>query len=156
MDSVERRLREMKAVHLDRREAAMAPPIRSVRECLDQMRTARTDAVMIVEEGMIVGIFTERDVLNKIVLEPGASGRPVREFMTPDPVVLTPEDSLAKAIHFMHRHGFRHVPLVDESGTPIGILGHMDIVRFLANEYADKVLNLPPVPDQVMYTPEGG
>ncbi len=156
MDSVERRLKEMKAVHLDLAEVTTAPPIRSVRECLEAMRASGNDAVLVVEGGRLVGIFTERDVLDKVVLQAGAAGRPVREFMTKEPMTIGRDESLAKAIHYMHRHGFRHVPIVDDGGRPVGLVGQMDVVRFLAGEYADKVLNLPPVPGQVMHTPEGG
>lgn len=156
MDSVERRLKEMKAVHLDLAEVTTAPPIRSVRECLEAMRAADANAVLVVDGGRLVGIFTERDVLDKIALDPAAAGRPVKDFMTKEPMTIGRDDSLAKAIHYMHRHGFRHVPIVDDGGRPVGLVGQMDVVRFLAGEYAATVLNLPPVPTQVMHTPEGG
>ena len=48
----------------------------------------------------------------------GLSASAVREFMTPDPVVLRPDDTLAVAIHKMAVGGFRHIPVVDAAGRP--------------------------------------
>lgn len=156
MDPVERRVKQMRAVHLERKGMVVAPPAWPVRRAIDALRAARADCVLVVDDARLVGIFTERDVLKKVVLEKGACDRPVRDFMTPDPRTIDESATVARAIHEMHQHGFRHLPIVDARKNPVGVVGQMDIVRFLAGEYADKVLNLPPVPDQVPAAPDGG
>ena len=54
----------------------------------------------------------------------------VRDFMTPDPVVLRPEDTIAVAIHKMAVGEFRHIPIV-EDGRPIGVVAAADVFRHL-------------------------
>jgi CBS domain-containing protein len=56
----------------------------------------------------------------------------VRDFMTPDPVVLRPDDTLAVAIHKMAVGGFRHIPVVDASGRPTAVVSAADVFRHLA------------------------
>lgn len=156
MDPVERRLKELRVHHIDLRPPVTIPVDRTVRQAIEGMRQERSHALLVTESEKLVGIFTERDLLDRVVLHPETLEQAVKEVMTPDPMTLTTDDSLAKAIHLMHRYAFRHVPIVDDQGHPTAIVGHMDIVKFLADEYADSVLNLPPQPDQVMQTEEGG
>ena len=158
MDPVERRLKEIKVLHIDLRPLVTATVSSTVRQAIEQMRAEKPHVLLLVDgpDEHLAGIFTERDILDRVVLDPSNYDRPVKDFMTPDPITLTAEETLAKAVHLMHRYGFRRVPIVDAEGRPAKIVGQMDIVKFLADEYADTVLNLPPQPDQVMQTPEGG
>ncbi|HEY3524300.1 MAG TPA: CBS domain-containing protein [Candidatus Limnocylindrales bacterium] len=92
---------------------------------LSRMRDAAADCVLVLNGDRLVGIFTERDAVLKL------SGKPLRAFdvgevMTPDPVVLRPDDSLAVAIHKMAVGGFRHIPVVD-GDRPLGVVGAKDV-----------------------------
>ncbi len=53
----------------------------------------------------------------------------VRELMTPGPVTLAPDDRLTDAEELMGLRGFRHIPVIDESGLLVGIISHIDLVR---------------------------
>ena len=77
----------------------------------------------------LVGIFTDRDAAVKAVDKRLGLFR-VRDFMTPDPVVLRREDTLAVAIHKMAVGEFRHIPIVDD-GRPIGVVSAADVFRHL-------------------------
>ena len=97
---------------------------------IERMRREGIDCLLVVEHGALVGIFTDRDAVVKIgttVDDP----RPLREVMTPDPVVLQHDDPVAVAIHKMAIGEFRHVPIVD-SGTPVAIVSAKDVFRHLA------------------------
>ena len=100
----------------------IAPPEATVSEVSVMMARKNAGAVMVVEAERLVGIFTERDALFRVI----ALGRDARttrlaEVMTPDPKTLDPNKSFGYALLMMHENGFRHVPVI-ENGKPIGIV----------------------------------
>jgi len=94
-----------------------------------RMHEDGSDCLLVVDDGHLVGIFTDRDAVVKAV-DKRLGLYKVRDFMTPDPVVLRKEDTLAVAIHKMAVGGFRHIPVVD-GGRPIGVVAAADIFRHL-------------------------
>lgn len=82
-----------------------------------------------VETDRLVGILTERDIVLKLAGRPLAGIR-VRDVMTPDPVVLRGDDTIAVAIHKMALGGFRHIPLVS-GGRATGIVSARDLSHHL-------------------------
>ena len=82
-----------------------------------------------VESDRLVGILTERDVVLKLAGRP-LTGVRVRDVMTPDPVVLRGDDTVAVAIHKMALGGFRHIPLVS-AGRATGIISARDLSHHL-------------------------
>jgi CBS domain-containing protein len=108
------------------------------------MREHHVGCVLAVEADRLVGILTERDLLLK--LETADLSRPVRELMTPDPEVLQPDDPIVYALHRMAVGGYRHVPLVDGAGRPVGILSVKEIVHYVVSFFVSDVLTLPPDP----------
>jgi len=98
-----------------------------------RMQQAEVDCVLVMSEARLVGIFTDRDAVLK------AAGKPleafqVRDFMTPDPVVLRHDDPIAVAIHKMAVGGFRHIPIV-EDGRPMGVVTARDVFHHLAEAF---------------------
>lgn len=152
---VEAVLKRMKAAHLDLSVPVTLPPETPVRACLERMGEAKASCVLLVSDEKLVGIFTERDVLNKVVGVEEAADRPVSDFMTAEPNVIEKRDTVARAVNFMHHGKYRHLPIVEE-GRLVGLVEMVDIVKFLADQYADTVFNIPPSPDQILATPEGG
>ena len=121
------------------------------------MKEYRVGCVLVEDSGKLIGIFTERDILTKLV---GTGYDPatirVDGAMTRNPETLTPEDPIAFALQRMSVGGFRHVPLVDPSGRPVGILSVKDIVDYLAEHFPAEILNIPPEPGRQPRVPEGG
>jgi len=76
----------------------------------------------------------------------GDEERPVRDFMTPDPEVLSPDDPIVYALKQDDVGGFRHVPLVGEAGQPVGVVSVKDIVDYIADFFPNDVLTVPPDP----------
>lgn len=97
------------------------------------MKSKKVGSVVVVNpDRTIAGIFTERDCLMKIAgNEREFEGRPIREFMTPDPFRELPEVSIAYALNIMANGGFRHVPIVDQDDIPIGIISVKDVVQHI-------------------------
>ncbi len=120
--------------HLD--ELGAPPPLTVAPDTtldvvVERMREAAADCVLVMADDRLVGIFTDRDAVVKAAGTPLASGK-VRDFMTPDPVVLRHDDPIAIAIHKMAVGGFRHIPILD--GTrPTGVVTARDVFHHLAS-----------------------
>jgi len=71
-------------------------------------------AVPVLEDGLLVGIFSERDLMKKVVVEGrDASRTRVGDVMTPDPLTVAPSEELEACMLLMRQHGFRHLPISD-------------------------------------------
>ncbi|MBS0542940.1 MAG: CBS domain-containing protein [Proteobacteria bacterium] len=98
----------------------------SVREASMRMAAERVGSVMIVESGKLVGIFTERDALFRVLAAGLAPDRTrLADVMTPNPQTITPDRPLVHAMHLMTEGGFRHVPVVID-GRPVGMVSARD------------------------------
>jgi CBS domain-containing protein len=140
---------------LDLKEFVTVDETTPVSEVLRAMRTHDTSTTLVTREGRLTGIFTERDVLKKVVPDPEALGRPIRELMTPEPVVVRPQDTILAALRMMNEGRFRDLPVVDATGRIVGNLTDNAIVRQMGDRLQAEVLNLPPDPNQVPKTVEG-
>ena len=100
--------------------------------------------VLVVDDDRLTGILTERDLLLK--MEGADLAESVARFMTPDPETLQLDDPIVWALNRMAVGGYRHVPLVDDEGRPVGILSVKDIVHYIVALFPNEVLTLPPDP----------
>jgi CBS domain-containing protein len=108
-----------------------------VREVLRLMVDNKVGCVMVVDQGQTVGIFTERDALLKLGEDPAEwSAKPISDFMTQNVQSLPPTAKIAFAVHRMDQGGYRHVPVMDENGKPVGVFSVRDILRYLTNKMA--------------------
>lgn len=101
-------------------------------------------------------MFTEVDLVRKILGKKVNWNAPLKEFMTPNPITLNVKDPVGKAIDIMGEQRFYHIPLVDDKGELVNVISVRTLIRFLAGFYPTEVYNLPPEIDQIMRTPEGG
>src|SRR5688572_28235082 len=92
-----------------------------VADAVRLMREKRVGCVLVCEQRRIVGIFTERDLLRRVLAPGKALTTPIEECMTPDPVTVHPKDSIGCAIKRMQKGGYRHLPVVIDE-KPVGIL----------------------------------
>jgi len=98
----------------------------NVNEAAGLMKRTNVGAIMVVESGRLVGIFTERDALFRVIAEgrePHATR--IAEVMTRNPQTIDPDKPLGHALHMMYEGGFRHVPVV-ENGRPLGMVSARD------------------------------
>jgi CBS domain-containing protein len=103
-----------------------APAGMTVREAALLMKQHRIGAMMVVEHGRLVGVFTERDALNRVVAEGrDASATKLSDVMTANPRTVSPGALFSEALELMHDNRFRHVPVV-EDGKPIGMVSVRD------------------------------
>jgi CBS domain-containing protein len=98
-------------------------------DAVKQMQEAAAGCLVVVDNGSIRGVLSERDLVMKLD-DANVDGMTVADLMTPDPVVLRPDDSIAVAINKMAVGGFRHIPLVVD-GRTTGIVSARDIFRHI-------------------------
>jgi CBS domain-containing protein len=127
-------------------EPIRLPPDASVAEAVTRMVDNHRAGVVIVDPaGRLIGIFTERDLLTRVVRQGRELGRTrLTEVMTADPEALAPDDRICFAINRMHNAGYRTVPLVDGDHRPIGVVTVNDVVGWLARVFPEAILNLRP------------
>jgi CBS domain-containing protein len=124
---------------MERKKFITAAPDTSVSQAARLMATKDAGAVLVVENHQLVGIFTERDVVFRVIalgLDPKETR--LNQVMTADPKTLGPNQSYGHALVIMQENGFRHVPVVDEN-LPIGIISSRnamdpDLEEFVADQ----------------------
>jgi CBS domain-containing protein len=107
---------------MEKKKLLTAPPGTTVNQAAKLMAGKNVGAIMVVEDEKLVGIFTERDALVRVI----ARGRDIKttllsEVMTADPQTVDPGKSYGSALLMMHENGYRHVPVV-ENDKVIGIV----------------------------------
>jgi CBS domain-containing protein len=151
--AIESELQEIRGALFDDTVALLGPaePVclresASAQEAIEGMLAGRQAGVLVVDAaGRLTGIFTERDVLTRVV----GQGRDPRQtalasVMTRDPEALGPGARVAYAVHSMSVAGYRTVPLVDAERRPVGVVTVSHVIRWLAGLFPEAVLNLPP------------
>ena len=126
----------------------------TVGEAMQLLRAQRTGAVLICEGTKLVGILTERDAL-KLMAGGADMGQSVRTVMTKDPATIPASATVAEAIRTMAEGGYRHLPMVDPSGRPTGVVAVHGIVHYLVDHFPNTVYNLPPDPKATTKDREG-
>ena len=90
------------------------------------MKEQRIGAILVIHEGRLAGIFTERDALFRVIAEGRDPAKTrVGEVMTANPRTIAPDRPFGHALHLMYEGGFRHVPVVD-NGRPLGVVSSRD------------------------------
>ena len=154
--SIETDLQEENIGRLDLSGYASVQKGTVIREVLDIMRNQRVSANFEEDEsGKLAGIFTERDVQNKVVDAPATWKETVETAMTPSPETLGCEEPVGHALRLMNAGHYRNVPILAEDGSVAGNLSQHAIIQFLTDRFPTEIYNLPPDPEIVARTREG-
>jgi CBS domain-containing protein len=96
-------------------------------------------AVPVLQDGILTGIFSERDLMSRVVVGGKDPARtPISEVMTEDPLTVAPDDQLETCMTLMKRHGFRHLPVC--AGRELkGVVSLRDIILHDLDEKDDEV-----------------
>jgi len=107
---------------LEPKKLVLLSPDTVVADAAKRMAAKNTGAALVMEDDVLIGIFTERDALFRVLAKGlDAQATPLRQVMTPKPATLAPQTSYGHALLLMHERGFRHVPVV-EGGRVLGII----------------------------------
>jgi CBS domain-containing protein len=141
------RSRDKRATPLDRifeaREAIHSVgPDTPVTECVRTMTAEKIGALIVLDGERLVGIFTERDALNKVLaagLDPGSTKVP--EVMTKDPYCIPPTTTVGEAMELVTKRRFRHLPIV-ENGKVLAVVSSGDLTHWLVKDQIGEVQEL--------------
>jgi len=114
-------------------------PDATVYDSIALMARKDVGAVLVISEGKLVGIISERDYARKIILE-GRSSRVTRvsDVMTPDPVTARPENTVEECMTIMTQYRIRHLPVLDQENL-VGIVSIGDLVKATIAEQAHTI-----------------
>lgn len=135
-DPMEKALAEEKVTEINSHPYTSISPDATIREALEKLGELQIACLLVEEQGSLVGVFSDRDVLKKVALEyDKVKDRPVRDFMTADPVYVYETDSSAAALTVMAVLGFRHVPVLDLDDNIVGIISPQRVTNFLRSHF---------------------
>ena len=109
-------------------------PEDSVYDALEELEDNNLGSLVVVENGKLVGIFTERDYARKVILK-GRSSKDtrVRDIMTERPIFVTPDSSIDVCMQLMSSKSFRHLPVLDNDQL-VGVISISDLVKYIIRE----------------------
>jgi len=118
----------------------------TVTDAIRAMQSEHRGVVLVTEDGTmhsrVVGIFTERDVLFRVVDQGrNPATLPLADLMTAEPECLRDDQTIADVLRMMSVGGFRHVPIVNAEGRPVHVVSVRDVVEFLVEAFPQEVLN---------------
>lgn len=129
-------------------------PQATIGEVFQLLKSERTGGVMVCREGIIVGIFTERDAL-KLMAGGCDFHAPIATVMTKRPVTVHAHETVSSAINRMASGGYRRVPVVNDQGRPMGMVKVSGILRYLVEHFPRAVYTLPPEPNRPLKERDG-
>jgi CBS domain-containing protein len=97
-------------------------------EVAERMTLQNVGAVAVKDNGRLIGILTERDLLKAMAARVHSSEARVRQWMTGDPVTASADTDVDEAARVMLEHGFRHLPVLDDNGRVVGIVSLRRVV----------------------------
>jgi CBS domain-containing protein len=115
-----------------RPEFIEAAPEDTLGEVADRMNALNVGAVVVKDFGRLIGILTERDLLKAMAARVHTSEARVRQWMTENPVTASADTDVGDAARVMLEHGFRHLPVLDESGQVTGVVSLRRVVAATA------------------------
>lgn len=117
-------------------------PETSVYEALEELEDNNMGSLVVVENGKLIGIFTERDYARKVILKGRSSKETqVRDIMTERPVFVSPDSSIETCMQLMSSKAFRHLPVLDNDQL-VGVISIGDVVRYIITEKDFIIKNL--------------
>lgn len=124
-------------------------------KAIEVMKKDEGGCAIVCDQGRVVGIFTQRDVLTRIIGESVDMNDPVSKWMSPAVATLSPDATIGDAVAMMTDKSYRNIPLVKD-GQLAGSISVFDVISYLAESYPKETMNLPPNIDQVMESEHGG
>lgn len=121
----------------------------TLHNAINNIQKESIGCVLLENNHKLTGIFTERDIVQKIVgNRHNLNNENIAKYMTKYPECLHLSDPIAYALNKMITGGFRHIPIVDKKEKPIGVISMQDIINHLGDYFFDHIVNLPPIPSR--------
>ena len=121
------------------REIWSLPPDACVIDAIEMMAEKRIGSLLVVEEGRLAGIISERDYARKVILQ-GRSSKdtPVRDIMTSPVIVVTPDQTVGECMRLLTENRIRHLPVIDR-GEIAGLVSMGDLVKHVIDTQQETI-----------------
>lgn len=136
-------LNDAPVTDLDLSRHVIAATDDTVATTIERMSAAGYTCALVSDDEKLAGIFTQRDVLTRVVGEPGNAERPITALMTEAPRTIKSAQSVAEALAIMNELWVRSVPVVDDDGTIRGTVSFYVLMQLIAELLADHALATP-------------
>ena len=122
----------------------------SVKTTIEKMRAEHQHCAIIVDNaGALLGIFTDRDILRRVVDARDTWDLPIDDIMTPSPTSVNANDQADVALALMDYKHFRNIPVLNDEGIVVGNLTHYAIIKYLNDRFSEAVCDSSPNSNQV-------
>jgi predicted transcriptional regulator len=149
-------LQQEPITHLDLSYYCTAPAGAAVKDVVETLRQSKRNCSLILEDDKLMGIFTDRDILRKVVDRPELWEQAIDQVMTREVLTIDESATAAEAMAIMDRFHFRNVPVVRANGEVVGNFTHYSIVKFLADTFPTEIYNRAPDHTRVARRQHGG
>lgn len=142
--------------HLRPRSPLLVHPLTTIRQTIARMQEQGQGCVLVCDDDhKVAGIFTERDILSRVIGERADLDSPIKEVMCTTLATVRESDRATRALQLLHRNGLRHLPIVDDSRQPVGLVTVRGVMEYLVDHFPKAVYNLPPNPSALHEAREG-
>ena len=124
----------MKVSELPPGKLQSVEPDTTLADVAKRMRTTNSDSVAVMTNGELVGIITERDLVQAIAEGVDPNDAKAHAVMSSNPVTVSEDEEVAVVAMKMMQRGVRHLPVVNRSGTPTGLVSAGDLIPVLERD----------------------
>ena len=153
--SLEQDLQQEQVIHLDIGSFTEVMAGTTVKETVEKMREENNNCAIVTSNRELAGIFTDRDLLTKVVKASNLWDEPIEKVMTHFPISVGIHDPAYQALDLMDEKHFRNVPVIDKAGRVVGNLTHYAVIKYLADRFPESIYNQPPDPNRVTKNRDG-
>ena len=142
-------IRTEPVTHIDLSFYVEAEKGTNIRDVVIKMQASHRKCALIMDRGKLVGIFTERDIVEKVAGVPESGDALIEEMMTASPVTIDADQTILEATQVIAANPFRYMPVVDGEGKVLGTLTYYAIIKYISDFFPQEIYNLPPDPDLI-------
>lgn len=128
---------------LEPREPVLVGEHTLIKDIIPLFQTHKCDCVFVINiEQKLIGIYTERDLVAKSMLDENFADKEVLEYMTKDVLTGKMDFTIAYVLNILSDGGFKQFPIIDDAGYPIGIVSLRNILDYIVNESIRPLLDV--------------